>query len=128
MYWQINIVIDSTDGELEILETSIHEVGAQGLNLRGCFKCGGLLIDTISGFVTKENRNIPLTAREWELLLCLIRHKGEIVSNRVIAREVLGSPCYHRSLISRYIGSIRRKVGDSGFIINHHGRGYQLVV
>lgn len=51
-------------------------------------KIGDLQVDFIRHVVTRKQKLINLTPKEFELLSLLIQHKGEALSRSVIAREV----------------------------------------
>ncbi len=54
-------------------------------------KLADLHMDLVTRKVTRGGRTIELTAREFEILECLLRHRGHVVSRETLAREVWGN-------------------------------------
>ena len=52
--------------------------------------CADLELDRMTRCVTRENVRIDLTLKEFDLLEFLLRHKGHIVSRRMITQELWG--------------------------------------
>lgn len=72
---------------------------------------------------------VELTPREYEVLACLVREQGKIVSHHELAREVWGEPSANGpSVSSLYIFYLRKKLEDGQhghqYIHTHWGRGY----
>lgn len=61
---------------------------------RGCpdhilrLEAGDLVMDLVTHTVVREGRSIDLTSREFELLECLLRRVGTVVSRETLARTV----------------------------------------
>ncbi len=78
-------------------------------------ECANLKMDLIKHSVARGGQSIQLTAREFDLLEYLMRHKDEIVS-----REMLASDVWHETnratpidnLIDVHIARLRRKIDD----------------
>jgi DNA-binding response OmpR family regulator len=47
----------------------------------------GVAMDLVARRVTRKGRSLDLTDREFELLKCLMRRQGEVVSRQIIAQE-----------------------------------------
>lgn len=61
--------------------------------------------------VTRRNREIPLTPREYQVLLKLCRHKGEIISKSELVREIWGNTLdVNTNTIEVYINFLRKKI------------------
>ncbi len=75
-------------------------------------------------------RQLNLTAREYQLLLLLIRHKGTVVSREQILGEIWADQGGGASnVIEVYVRYLRRKLeqdGESRLIHTVRGRGYCL--
>jgi DNA-binding response OmpR family regulator len=81
-----------------------------------------LAIDVPTRTVTRGGREVDLTAREYELLEYLVRHKGSLVSREMLARDVWeeterGTPL--DNVIDVHIARVRKKVD--------HGQGIRLI-
>jgi two-component system copper resistance phosphate regulon response regulator CusR len=91
-----------------------------------------LEMDLIGRSVSRAGERIVLTAREFELLEYLLRHKGFNVTREMLARDVWNEPMRATSLdnvIDVHIGKLRKKV-DEGFSpkLIHTVRGLGFVM
>ena len=78
-------------------------------------KIDALEMDLITRSVTRENKPIELTVREFELLEFLLRNKGKVVSREMLARDVWKETSRATPLdnvIDVHIARLRRKVDD----------------
>jgi DNA-binding response OmpR family regulator len=91
---------------------------------------GTLVLDPARRHVARDGVPIALTAREYGLLLYLMRHAGDVVSKAEILDNVWDS-AYEGSdnIVEVYIGYLRKKV-DAPFRLNTlrtvRGLGYRL--
>jgi DNA-binding response OmpR family regulator len=79
-------------------------------------------IDRRTRTVTRAGHAVDLTLREYEVLEYLVRHKGEVVTREMLAREVWQETMRATSLdnvIDVHIARLRRKV--------EHERGERLI-
>jgi DNA-binding response OmpR family regulator len=87
-----------------------------------------LSIDINTKMIKKGNDTIALSAKEYELLLFLIKHKNGIVSNAMIEEQLWNNESFINSnVISVTIYHLRKKIGK-GLIKSHRGMGYQIVL
>ena len=91
-----------------------------------------LEMDLVSRSVKRGTRPIDLTAREFELLEYLLRHRGQVVSREMLSRDVWKEQVRHTPLdnvIDVHMVRLRRKV-DEGFSIKllHTVRGVGFVL
>jgi two-component system response regulator MprA len=93
-------------------------------------KAGELVVRPASREVTRNGREIQLTAREFELLLYLARHAGEVVSKETLFERVWGYDFDVESdAIKVYISYLRKKLnapGERDLIHAIRGVGYVL--
>ena len=78
-------------------------------------KLAELEMDVPAHEVSRDGRSLELTAREFDLLEYLLRHKGRVVSREMLARDVWkessrGTPL--DNVIDVHIARLRRKVDD----------------
>lgn len=75
---------------------------------------GDLTIDTVRRSVRRGSRQVPLTAKEYELLLFLARNAGRVVARTELMQEVWGGEARsgHSNLIDVYAGRLRRKIDE----------------
>jgi DNA-binding response OmpR family regulator len=72
---------------------------------------GDLVIQTRTSKVTRQGVELALTAREYQILLLLVRAKGELVLKRDLIREIWGSSFdANTNTIEVYINFLRKKV------------------
>ena len=79
------------------------------------FQVDDLEIDVASRVATRAGHSLELTAREFDLLEYLARHKDRVVSREMLAKEVWHETARHTPLdnvIDVHIARLRRKVDD----------------
>jgi len=91
---------------------------------------GALQIDAASREVTVRGRPVTLRAKEFDLLLHLLRHKGIVLSREQLIEEVWGFDFYGQTrTVDVHVAHLRGKLGGSGVEIETvWGIGYKLVV
>ena len=98
---------------------------SKGLNL---ITFGDLSINTDTKIVIKESQTIELTAKEYELLMFLIKHKNGYVSNNMIEEQLWNNQEYINSnVIQVTIYHLRKKLGKE-LIKSNRGLGYKLEI
>jgi DNA-binding response OmpR family regulator len=90
----------------------------------------GIQVDLLSRRVTRDGIAIALSTTEFELLVYLMRHRGQVVSREQILAAVWG---YEHdpttNVVDVYIGYLRRKLrtqGASAPIVTVRSVGYRL--
>ena len=92
---------------------------------------GDLKVDIPSRRVARGDEIINLTPTEFNLLVALMRRKGEVLSNEDLARQVWG-PQYASEVgfVRRYVWHLRQKVERDPehpqYIHNERGYGYRF--
>jgi len=87
-----------------------------------------LTIDIDAKNVKKENTDLLLTQKEYELLLFLIKNKNKIVSNAMIEEQLWNNEEYINSnVIQVTIYNLRKKISKD-FIKSSRGLGYKVEV
>jgi two-component system, OmpR family, copper resistance phosphate regulon response regulator CusR len=93
-------------------------------------RADNLEMDLLARRVTRSGTSIDLTGREYELLEYLLRHKNEVVTREMIAREVWKETTGAMTrIIDVYINALRKKVEQPGrqpLIHTVRGVGYAL--
>jgi len=95
-------------------------------------KLSDLEMDLVTRKVKRNNRDVDLTVREFELLEYLLRHKEQVVSREMLAREVWKEPSRATPLdnvIDVHMTRLRRKL-DEPFVLKliHTIRGVGYVL
>lgn len=73
----------------------------------------------------------PLTAKAFDTLLELIRHRGELVRKDALMRAVWPDTIVEENNLNQHIGALRRvlqdRYGENRYIVTVPGRGYRFV-
>ena len=89
------------------------------------FEICGLHVDTSSGVVRKNGREVFLSALEYRLLLVFINNPKNIIT-----RERLLDELFNNNTLTVYIKRLREKIedipADPQIILTVHGTGYRL--
>jgi two-component system, OmpR family, KDP operon response regulator KdpE len=92
---------------------------------------GNVAIDIPRRQVLVDGETVDLTPTEFNLLACLAKRQGEVITHRAILHEVWG-PEYVDQLeyLRIYVGHLRKKIesdpGDPRILLNQRGIGYYL--
>lgn len=94
----------------------------------------GLLgLDTRRRQASVSGRPVPLSRGEFDLLLCLAQHAGQVVSPEQLMREVFHYSCTRdeaRSLVKSHVHRLRHKIEPEPqtptLLISVRGAGYML--
>ena len=89
---------------------------------------GKLRVSTSERKVQFDGEEIKLTTAEFNVLLVLMRHAGDVVNKELICQQALGRAltAYDRS-VDVHVSNLRKKLGEAELIKNIRGVGYQLV-
>lgn len=91
---------------------------------------GDLTIDEGRHEVRQAAEHIPLTAREFALLLALARHSGRVFTRAQLLEQVWGDEYYDDHVVDVHIGNLRRKLEDESshprYIETIRGVGYRF--
>lgn len=95
-------------------------------------RVGDLEIDGVGRHVYRSGQLLELTAREFDLLEYLVRHRGHVVSREMLTRDVWKEAGRHTPLdnvIDVHVSRLRRKVDDQFPLkLLHTVRGVGFVV
>jgi len=87
-----------------------------------------IIIDMDTKTVKKQDKTIEITAKEYELLLFLIKHKNSMVSNAMIEEQLWDNQDFISSnVIQVTVYHLRKKLGKD-FIKNFRGLGYKIEI
>jgi two-component system, OmpR family, KDP operon response regulator KdpE len=94
-------------------------------------RIGGLEIDLPRRRAARDGTEIKLTSREFDLLSCLARHPGKVMTHRQLLTAVWGPAQVEETQYLRvYIGHLRQKLeehpDDPKIILTELGIGYRL--
>ena len=86
---------------------------------------GELALDLETRTVARAGRDIELTAREAELLELLMRNPRTVVTRDMALAQVWDEPVSD-NVVDRYVGYLRRKLGEPPLIHTVRGVGFTL--
>ncbi|KIQ15908.1 response regulator [Rhodococcus sp. MEB064] len=90
-------------------------------------------VDLVARSVTRDGAAVHLTPTEWGMLEMLVRHRGKLVGQRELLREVWG-PAYETEThyLRVYLGQLRRKLepdpAHPKHLLTEAGMGYRFQV
>jgi two-component system KDP operon response regulator KdpE len=118
-------------GELQARIRTALRRAARGEEARRSYAARDLQIDFERRQVKVRGRDVRLTRKEFDLLACLARQGGQIVTHKQLLAAGWGPGVTDTQFARVYIGQIRQKLeGDPsapGFILTESGIGYRLV-
>jgi DNA-binding response OmpR family regulator len=90
-------------------------------------RSGGLEVVERARRARLDERDLELTPKEFDLLAALARDAGAAISRRRLLEEVWETSWYGSSkTIDVHVASLRRKLGDPGWIETVRGVGFRL--
>lgn len=88
---------------------------------------GPLEVDWKARRVTLDGRELALTAKEFDVLSVLAEEPGTVVSRRALVERIWDTTWYGPTrTIDVHVASLRRKLGDPGWIETVRGVGFRL--
>ena len=89
---------------------------------------GAVRLDPLARRVTVDDQEVELTAKEFDLLECLLEHSGRVLT-RTELKELVWDFSFdaQTKVVDLYVHYLRRKLGDAGDIIQTvRGVGYAV--
>jgi len=120
-------------GLLELLarvKAQLRRAGAAGKQIT--YQCGEMVVDTVRREVTRADRPVELTAKEFDLLAYLLEHTGEALSRDHLLENIWGYEKYPTTrTVDNHILRLRKKLESDPSNPRHfltlHGVGYKFV-
>ncbi|GAA0596839.1 MULTISPECIES: response regulator transcription factor [Actinomadura] len=92
----------------------------------GPVRMGGLEVDQRARRVRRDGREVHLTPTEFDLLACLLRNRGAVLTRAVLLEQVWDwADASGTRVVDSHVKALRRKLGQ-GLIRTVHGVGYSL--
>jgi DNA-binding response OmpR family regulator len=111
----------SFDELLARVRALLRRPRAHGGNI---LKSKDLLLDVIAKTVEVRGKPVHLTAKEFQLIEYLLRHKGEVVSKDQLLDHIWADEDrVQHNTVETFIANVRKKIGAGDAII-HTVRGY----
>ncbi|MGI5165926.1 response regulator transcription factor [Spirillospora sp. CA-253888] len=93
---------------------------------RDLWRAGGVEIDRAARRVRRDGREVHLTPTEFDLLDCLARNQGTVLTRAVLLERVWNwADASGTRVVDGHVKALRRKLG-AGLIRTVHGVGYSL--
>ena len=93
----------------------------------GPLRVGPLEVDLRARRARLHGAELPLTAKEFDLLAELAAEPGAVVTRQQLLRRIWDTDWYGQTkTIDVHVGSLRRKLGDPGWIETVRGVGFRL--
>jgi DNA-binding response OmpR family regulator len=91
-------------------------------------RAGPIALDERSRSVKVDGREVDLTGREFALLECLLRHKGQVLSREQLLDHAWPlAAAVTLNSVDAYVHYLRSKLGDAGRLIRTvRGIGYRI--
>ena len=95
------------------------------------FRSGDLAVDLARRLVTLRGREVKLSAKEFDLLQCLVKHAGKVLTHQFLLREVWG-PAHGEDVqyLRVYVRTLRHKLEEDAtqprYLLTETGVGYRL--
>jgi DNA-binding response OmpR family regulator len=88
---------------------------------------GPLTVDPRTRKVTVDGHEVPLTAKEFDILECLALDPGRVASRREVLETAWDAHWYGPTkVLDVHVAALRRKLGVPGLVETVYGRGYRL--
>ena len=88
-----------------------------------------LSLDPVTRQVRRAGRELALTAREYALLVVMMKRPGHVFSREQLMREVWNDESANSNVVEVYVRYLRQKLegqGQSRLLLTVRGRGYSL--
>lgn len=126
----LDAITHLSEGNCRTLMMEMDEESAS-VSVNDQIRCGNLIISPKSRKVTREDQEIPLTPKEFDILLFLARNRGEVFTKEQIYQAVWdGDYLLDDSNIMAFIRKLRKKIEPnpdaSEYILTIWGIGYKL--
>jgi two-component system, OmpR family, response regulator len=96
-------------------------------NTGNVFESGPLALDIVSKEASIHDRLVHLTAKEFQLLEYLLRHKGEVISKDQLLDHIWADEArVQHNTVETFVANVRKKIGDD-VIMTVRGHGYKVV-
>ncbi|MET0779504.1 MAG: response regulator transcription factor, partial [Candidatus Saccharimonadales bacterium] len=96
-------------------------------NTGNVFESGPLALDIVSKEASVHNQLVHLTAKEFQLLEYLLRHKGEVISKDQLLDHIWADEArVQHNTVETFVANVRKKIGDD-VIMTVRGHGYKVI-
>jgi len=96
-----------------------------------CYEFDAFRLDPIKRLLLREGESVPLKSKDFDLLLALIEHRGQVLSRDELLKLVWPDSVVEESNLSVHISTLRHALGeapeDHRYIVTMPNRGYSFV-
>jgi DNA-binding winged helix-turn-helix (wHTH) protein len=96
-----------------------------------CYEFDAFRLDAIKRLLLREGEVVPLKAKDFDLLLALIEHRGQVLGRDELLKLVWPDSFVEESNLSVHISVLRHALGetpdDHRYIVTMPNRGYSFV-
>jgi len=114
----------------EELAARLRSVARRGTARTGgpLLRCGPIVLDDRTRLVRVDGAAVELTGREFAVLECLLRHKGQVLSREQLLDHAWPlAAAVTLNSVDAYVHYLRSKLGEAGRLIRTvRGIGYRL--
>jgi len=90
------------------------------------FESGVLKLDVVAKEVIIDGQPVHLTAKEFQLLEYLLRHKNEVVSKDQLLDHIWADESrVQHNTVETFVANVRKKIGEA-IIVTVRGHGYKV--
>jgi two-component system response regulator MprA len=111
--------------ETEELLARVRALLRRGRTPESTLAFADLTLEVEQRRATRAGRQLPLSAREADLLELLLRNQRRVVSRDQAIAQIWGGDA-HANVVDRYVSNLRRKLGDPPLIETVRGVGFVL--
>jgi len=88
-------------------------------------------IDPVKRLLLREGEPVPVTSKDFDILLELVEHRGEVLTKEELLQSVWPDAVVEEGNLSRHISTLRKVLGEAPeeheYIVTVPGRGYRFV-
>lgn len=100
---------------------------SQPIKSKNMFRFADISVDTTSRIVRQNDKEIYLTTKEFDLLVCLLNHPKQVLSKEQLYEQVWGNGEYGENhTVTIHIQKIREKLGKANAVTTVRGAGYRF--
>jgi two-component system KDP operon response regulator KdpE len=95
------------------------------------FHVGALSVDLVRRIVRKDDEEVKLSPKEYDLLRLLVQHAGKVLTHKFLLHELWDEPI-DTQYLRVYVRQLRRKIKTDPerphYLLTETGIGYRLRV
>src|SRR5437762_2980509 len=95
------------------------------------YEFGPFLVDAAKRVLFRAGQPVALTPKAFEILLVLVRHRGQVVEKDELLQRVWPETVVEENNLAQNVSALRKALGESPnahqYVVTIPGRGYQFV-